>query len=61
MTAQSNYARIVKYRIAKHLRGECLAGGCHEKAKYLCPKHLAKANEYNKRSYQNKKHNKPQD
>lgn len=55
MTAQSNYARQVKYRIAKTLKGECRQGGCHEKAHYLCPKHLAKAGEYNKRAYMRRK------
>jgi len=57
MTAQSNYERIVKYRIKKAKAKLCQWAGCKESAYYMCPKHLAKAGEYNKRAYEKRKLN----
>lgn len=54
--SSKQYLAIVRYRMAKALKGECREGGCHEKASYMCPKHLAKQNEYNKKSQRSKIH-----
>ena len=51
----SGYARIVKYRINKALKGICISGGCHEIAKGLCEKHRVKQSAYAKEWYKRKK------
>ena len=51
----SGYARIVRYRINKALKGICISGGCHEIAKGLCEKHRVKQSAYAKEWYKRKK------